>query len=232
VNSELRAMTVARALRLLDLEPGATPQQLREAYRDLVRVWHPDRFEADERLRQKATSRLSEINAAYRFLNAISPSPWPAGRASGTARTTTTRTVRPTWGTAAPPVQRRRSRSSRRSAAARARHVAANAGVAAVLFAAILFVAAPRLGWLVPQDLDGGAVSAGHAAGDAPSAGHGGAPQMPAPAVAATDRLPQPAARAVATPPAGAHTSIAVAAPIATSPFSRDLDRVLARASQ
>ena len=51
------------------LEPGATPQQLREAYRDLVRVWHPDRFEADERLRHKAGSRLSEINAAYRFLS-------------------------------------------------------------------------------------------------------------------------------------------------------------------
>src|SRR5688572_18625563 len=61
-------MTVARALRLLEIDRGAPPDEMRQSYRDLVRVWHPDRFEADPRLRAKAAARLAEINDAYRLL--------------------------------------------------------------------------------------------------------------------------------------------------------------------
>ena len=53
-----------RYLSTLGLDPSATTGQVREAYRDLVKVWHPDRFEHDPRLRQKAQERLKEINEA------------------------------------------------------------------------------------------------------------------------------------------------------------------------
>jgi hypothetical protein len=56
------------ALEILALRPGATPADIKEAYRDLVKVWHPDRFGSDLRLRQKAEARLKEINEAYRSL--------------------------------------------------------------------------------------------------------------------------------------------------------------------
>ena len=50
---------------LLGLRPGASPADLKAAHRDLAKVWHPDRFLHDPRLRQKAEQKLKEINEAY-----------------------------------------------------------------------------------------------------------------------------------------------------------------------
>ncbi len=50
---------------LLGLSPGASPEQLKVAYRDLAKVWHPDRFVHDPRLQAKAQEKLKEINEAY-----------------------------------------------------------------------------------------------------------------------------------------------------------------------
>src|SRR6186713_645761 len=58
-------MDLRRWLEVLGLEPGATKQQMDQTYRDLVKVWHPDRFESDPSLRRKATEKLRELNAAY-----------------------------------------------------------------------------------------------------------------------------------------------------------------------
>lgn len=55
-------------MRVLDLPASAGTAELRQTYLDLVRVWHPDRFEEDPRLRAKAGRRLAEINDAYRLL--------------------------------------------------------------------------------------------------------------------------------------------------------------------
>lgn len=50
---------------VLGLSPGASPEQLKLAYRDLAKVWHPDRFVHDPRLQAKAQVKLQEINDAY-----------------------------------------------------------------------------------------------------------------------------------------------------------------------
>jgi hypothetical protein len=63
VNEELE-----RYYELLGLAPGATPEQLKAAHRDLVKVWHPDRFAHDPRLQQKAQEKLKEINEAFEAL--------------------------------------------------------------------------------------------------------------------------------------------------------------------
>jgi hypothetical protein len=57
-------------LTVLGLEPGATLDEIKEAHRDLAKVWHPDRFGHDLRLRAKAEERLKEINGAYEGLMA------------------------------------------------------------------------------------------------------------------------------------------------------------------
>nr|WP_250122349.1 pentapeptide repeat-containing protein [Chroococcidiopsis sp. CCMEE 29] len=51
--------------RVLGLEPGASPEEVNQAYKDLAFIWHPDRIPQDnERLQQKAQEKLKEINQA------------------------------------------------------------------------------------------------------------------------------------------------------------------------
>lgn len=57
-----------RCLELLGLKPGASAQEIKAAYRDLAKVWHPDRFAHDARLQEKAQNKLKEINEAYEAL--------------------------------------------------------------------------------------------------------------------------------------------------------------------
>lgn len=66
-----------RALRILGLAPGVTADEIKDAWRDLAKVWHPDRFPHDDRLRQKATDNLAQINAAYDALGDYDPSVAP-----------------------------------------------------------------------------------------------------------------------------------------------------------
>jgi curved DNA-binding protein CbpA len=53
---------------LLGLDPDASPEEIKQAYRDLANVWHPDRFLNNPRLQQKANERMKEINQAYEML--------------------------------------------------------------------------------------------------------------------------------------------------------------------
>jgi hypothetical protein len=58
------------ALDVLALRSGASAVEIKGAYRDLVKVWHPDRFGSDPRLREKAEDKLKQINEAYLVLQA------------------------------------------------------------------------------------------------------------------------------------------------------------------
>ena len=58
---------------VLGLEPGAPAQEVKTAYRDLAKVWHPDRFVHDPKLQRKAQEKLKEINEAYEAINSPSP---------------------------------------------------------------------------------------------------------------------------------------------------------------
>src|SRR5215469_15971346 len=59
---------VYHCYRVLELEQGASLEQLKQARRELAKVWHPDRFQNDEKLQHKAQERLKEINGAYEIL--------------------------------------------------------------------------------------------------------------------------------------------------------------------
>jgi hypothetical protein len=56
------------ALRILDLDKDATETQIRSSYLTLVKVWHPDRFQSDQKLKEAAEKKLKDINSAYEFL--------------------------------------------------------------------------------------------------------------------------------------------------------------------
>jgi len=72
-----------RWLHSLGLAPGATRPQIDNAYRDLAKVWHPDRFQADPALGPKADAKLREINEAYQNLKRL---PTPGTELSNVAR--------------------------------------------------------------------------------------------------------------------------------------------------
>ncbi|MGK2859853.1 MAG: J domain-containing protein [Thermoanaerobaculia bacterium] len=63
---------------LLDLQPGASPAEVKRAHRELTKVWHPDRFGNDAPLRSKAEEKLKAINAAYATIRELRESEWAA----------------------------------------------------------------------------------------------------------------------------------------------------------
>lgn len=58
-------MNITKSYKTLDLKNGASIEEASKAYKDMVRVWHPDRFAGNPRLRAKANEKLTEINLAY-----------------------------------------------------------------------------------------------------------------------------------------------------------------------
>lgn len=58
----------------LGVRIGATQEEAKQAYRDLAKVWHPDRFDSgDMRLKQKAEEQLKAINLAYARIQEVQP---------------------------------------------------------------------------------------------------------------------------------------------------------------
>jgi len=70
-------MDTLRALRILGLPPSATAAEIKDSWRDLAKVWHPDRFVHDERLRRKAGDNLQRINEAHEALRDYDPAKTP-----------------------------------------------------------------------------------------------------------------------------------------------------------
>ncbi|MDD6796252.1 MAG: DnaJ domain-containing protein, partial [Clostridiaceae bacterium] len=52
---------------VLGLKPGASQEEIKSAYRKLVKQYHPDQFR-DNPLQELAQEKLSQINEAYNQL--------------------------------------------------------------------------------------------------------------------------------------------------------------------
>lgn len=64
------SLTIEQARGVLHVTANSTPVQIKSAYRRLVRMYHPDRFEGMSSLdRQNATNRMIAINSAYKVLD-------------------------------------------------------------------------------------------------------------------------------------------------------------------
>ena len=53
------------ALAILEVDETMSSEEVRRAYRDLVDVWHPDRYVHNDRIKIKASEKLKQINRAY-----------------------------------------------------------------------------------------------------------------------------------------------------------------------
>jgi len=61
-------MDIRHCYETLELKPDASMQDVKQAYKDLVNIWHPDRVSNNPRLKQKAEEKLKQINAAHEGL--------------------------------------------------------------------------------------------------------------------------------------------------------------------
>lgn len=62
---------IGKFLELFDLKRDFSDEELKVAYRDLVQVWHPDKYAGNERLKNRAEAKIKEINEAYRELQKV-----------------------------------------------------------------------------------------------------------------------------------------------------------------
>jgi curved DNA-binding protein CbpA len=60
-----------RYYQILELPLGASFEEVHQSYRDLVTVWHPDRFVHYPRLQKKAHHKIQEINEAHNQLRCL-----------------------------------------------------------------------------------------------------------------------------------------------------------------
>jgi hypothetical protein len=58
------------ALQTLGLDMNASAAEIESTYTTLVKVWHPDRFQTDPKMKAAAEEKLKEINAAHDYLTA------------------------------------------------------------------------------------------------------------------------------------------------------------------
>jgi curved DNA-binding protein CbpA len=64
-------MNIRRSLEILEIGADATEDEAKQAYKDLVAVWHPDRFSHNPRLKKKAEEKLKEANLAFETVQAF-----------------------------------------------------------------------------------------------------------------------------------------------------------------
>ncbi len=60
---------LSRYFEILEVPRGASLEQVKQAYRDLAQVWHPDKYGHNPRLRLRAEEKLKNINEAYQRLS-------------------------------------------------------------------------------------------------------------------------------------------------------------------
>ena len=59
---------LSRAWAILNLPPGSPEEAARSSYRELVKTWHPDRFQGNANQLDEAHEMLKEINWAHDYL--------------------------------------------------------------------------------------------------------------------------------------------------------------------
>ncbi len=62
-----------RYYEILEIDANASPEEVGQAYEDLLAAWNPEAFSKSPRLKKKAEKKLKKINKAYRkILNSLS----------------------------------------------------------------------------------------------------------------------------------------------------------------
>lgn len=61
-------MDINKYYAILEVQPNASLEEVKQSYKELAQVWHPDRYSHNVRLQQKAQAKFKEINEAHEQL--------------------------------------------------------------------------------------------------------------------------------------------------------------------
>ena len=61
---------IVQCYAVLGIKPNATPEAIKKAYRNLAKVWHPDRYTDNLQLKAKAEIEIKKVNQAYAAIKA------------------------------------------------------------------------------------------------------------------------------------------------------------------
>ena len=73
-------------LKTLGLMPGASTAEVKQAYRELAAIWHPDRHAHAPQMQAAAQTKMAEINAAYNYLKTHGSGPLQASSSTPASR--------------------------------------------------------------------------------------------------------------------------------------------------
>jgi hypothetical protein len=72
-------MNKSKALEILGLKGDPSPAAVKKAYREQVKLWHPDRYSAGSTMKTMAEKNIQDANLAYAFLKRRNPQPSRGG---------------------------------------------------------------------------------------------------------------------------------------------------------
>lgn len=81
-------MNRIEALRILGLDEDATPEDIKVAYKETAQILHPDRFQGNKKLQDRATEQFKNLQEAYNYLTKGQGSKGSGTRGGGTASRT------------------------------------------------------------------------------------------------------------------------------------------------
>ncbi len=55
-------------LKILEVKPGTSLEEIEKTYEELIQVWHPDGFTNNQKLRERANKKIKEIHQAYDYI--------------------------------------------------------------------------------------------------------------------------------------------------------------------
>lgn len=70
-------MEIEECYKILEIKPGASLEEVRQAYRHQALIWHPDRYPQNSILQAEAEAKFKEISQAYETLKTDLSSPYP-----------------------------------------------------------------------------------------------------------------------------------------------------------
>ncbi len=73
---------IGKCFRILGVEPGAGPKAVKKAYRDLVKLWHPDLVQGSAEKKHEAEEKIKQINLAFERIQELRPNDLMALRLS------------------------------------------------------------------------------------------------------------------------------------------------------